>query len=222
VPLSVVESAAAESLSLSAAVSLDPASEALLLASPRRSRMAAMSSLLRIPEAPLTPASLASARSSGSTIEDSEPEALADGASVAGPASVVGAGSVAGVESAAGAPIGTSATAGDENSEVTLLGSSTESELLPAVTRSVSVNGFPFLPPLNTSSEGFFALSQLADCEAATADFATVMAGIRGDKANRHPREELVFVLVSAQEKPMRLLDESEDSPLPGRKQETH
>ena len=218
-PLSVV---------VSAAVSLDPASVELLLPSPRRSRMAAMSSLLRIPEAPLTPASLASARSSGSTIEDSEPEALADGASgagvesVAAPASVVGAASVAGVESAAGAPIGTSATAGDENSEVTLLGSSTESALLPDVTRSVSVNGFPFLPPLNTSSEGFFALSQLADCEAATADFATVMAGIRGDKANRHPREELVCVLVSAQEKPMRLLDESEDSPLPGRKQETH
>jgi hypothetical protein len=50
----------------------------------------------------------------------------------------------------------------------------------------------------------------------------TVMAGIRGDKANRHPREELVVVLVSAQEKTMRLLDDSEDNPLRCRKQETH
>ena len=50
------------------------ASEELLLGSPRRSRMAAMSSLLRIPEAPLTPTSLASARSSGSTMVDREPD----------------------------------------------------------------------------------------------------------------------------------------------------
>jgi hypothetical protein len=50
---------------------------------------------------------------------------------------------------------------------------------------------------------------------------ATVMAGIRGDVANRHPREELVVVLVSAQVKTMRLLDVSENNPHPGRKQET-
>ena len=62
----------------------------------------------------------------------------------------------------------------------------------------------------------------MADCEAATAGFATVMAGIRGDMAIRHPREELVFVLVSAQVKTMRLLDESENNPLWCRKQETH
>jgi hypothetical protein len=61
----------------------------------------------------------------------------------------------------------------------------------------------------------------MADCEAATVDSATVMAGIRGDMANRHPREELVVVLVSAQAKTMRLLDDSEDSPLRCRKQET-
>jgi hypothetical protein len=42
----------------------------------------------------------------------------------------------------------------------------------------------------------------MADCEAATVESATVMAGIRGDMANRHPREELVVVLVSAQAKP--------------------
>jgi hypothetical protein len=47
------------------------------------------------------------------------------------------------------------------------------------------------------------------------------MAGIRGDLANRHPREELVVVLVSAQAKTMRLLDDSEDNPLRFWKQET-
>jgi hypothetical protein len=62
----------------------------------------------------------------------------------------------------------------------------------------------------------------MADCEAATAALATVMAGIRGDMANRHPREELVVVLVSAQAKTMRLLDDSEDNPLRFWKQETH
>jgi hypothetical protein len=61
----------------------------------------------------------------------------------------------------------------------------------------------------------------MADCEAATVAPATVIAGIRGGKANRHPREELVCVLVSAQVKTMRLLDESENNPHWCRKQET-
>ena len=39
--------------------------------------------------------------------------------------------------------------------------------------------------------------------------------------ANRHPREELVVVLVSAQLERLRLLDGTEDNPLLGRKQET-
>jgi hypothetical protein len=69
---------------------------------------------------------------------------------------------------------------------------------------------------------GFVALSHVTDCEAATVESATVMAGIRGDMANRHPREELVVVLVSAQAKTMRLLDDCENNPLRGRKQETH
>jgi len=40
----------------------------------------------------------------------------------------------------------------------------------------------------------------MADCEAATVAPATVIAGIRGGKANRHPREELVCPGVSAGE----------------------
>jgi hypothetical protein len=48
-----------------------------------------------------------------------------------------------------------------------------------------------------------------------------VIAGIRRDTANRHPREELVIVLVSAQAQTLRLLDESEDSPHLGGKQES-
>jgi hypothetical protein len=48
-----------------------------------------------------------------------------------------------------------------------------------------------------------------------------VIAGIRRYMANRHPQEELVVVLVSAQAKTLRLLDESEDIPLPRRKQES-
>jgi hypothetical protein len=50
----------------------------------------------------------------------------------------------------------------------------------------------------------------MADCE-----------GIRRYAANRHPQEELVVVLVSAQAQTLRLLDESEDNPLPSWKQET-
>jgi hypothetical protein len=54
-----------------------------------------------------------------------------------------------------------------------------------------------------------------------TDDSATVIAGIRGKMAKRHPREELVVVLLSAQVKTLRLLDGTEDSPLLARKQET-
>jgi hypothetical protein len=39
--------------------------------------------------------------------------------------------------------------------------------------------------------------------------------------ANRHPQEELVVVLVSAQAETLRLLDESENNPLSCRKQES-
>ena len=49
------------------------ASEVLSSIPPRLSRIAAMSSPLRIPEAPLTPTELARARSSGSTMLDSDP-----------------------------------------------------------------------------------------------------------------------------------------------------
>jgi hypothetical protein len=47
------------------------------------------------------------------------------------------------------------------------------------------------------------------------------MAGIRRYTANRHPQEELVVVLVSAQAETLRLLDDSENSPLLCWKQET-
>jgi hypothetical protein len=47
------------------------------------------------------------------------------------------------------------------------------------------------------------------------------MAGIRGSMANRHPREELVVVLVLAQAEALRLLDKGEDNPVGRRKQET-
>jgi hypothetical protein len=96
--------------------------------------MAAMSSLLRIPDAPLTPTSLASARSSGSTMVDSEPEGVSFGTSAVG------------VGSAAGGAIGTSGVAGDENSEFTVFGNSACSALPPPVTRSVSVTDFLSFP----------------------------------------------------------------------------
>ena len=98
------------------------------------SRMAAMSSLLRMPEAPLTPTALASARSSGSTMVDSEP--------VRGVRRYVG----LGAGSAAGAAIGASAAAEDESSEVTVFGSSLFAVLPPAVMRSVSVTDFLSFP----------------------------------------------------------------------------
>jgi hypothetical protein len=54
--------------------------------------------------------------------------------------------SALGAGSAAGAAVGASAAAGDESSEFTVLGSSVSSELLPAVTRSVSVTDFLSFP----------------------------------------------------------------------------
>ena len=78
-----------------------------------------------------------------------------------------------------------------------------------------------FFPSLILIAQGFIALSRNAECRGPTVANATVIAGVRRDTASRHPREELVVVLVSAQAETLRLLDESEDSPLRSRKQET-
>ena len=48
-----------------------------------------------------------------------------------------------------------------------------------------------------------------------------MITGIRRYAANRHPQEELVIVLVSAQAETLRLLDDSEDNPHRSWKQET-
>ena len=76
--------------------------------SPRLSRIAAMSSLLRIPEAPLTPTELASARSSGSTMLDSDPveASVVTSALRAGSASALGAGSESALAAAFGSGVG--------------------------------------------------------------------------------------------------------------------
>jgi hypothetical protein len=47
-----------------------------------------------------------------------------------------------------------------------------------------------------------------------------VIAEVRGATASRHPREDLVVVLVSAQMQKLRLLDGTEDNPLLCGKQE--
>jgi hypothetical protein len=109
------------------------------LDSPRRSRMAATSSLLRIADAPSTPISLASARSSGRTMLERDAGRAPDAASAGGAVSAVD------------VPFVPSASARSwevEISELTVwdCGSSTFSPLPPAVMRSVSVTDFLSIP----------------------------------------------------------------------------
>ena len=101
--------------------------------SPRRSRMAAISSLLRIPEAPSTPISLARARSSGRTKLVREPRPSLE----AFPPELWAAGT-SGAFFAAGA-LG---SAGALASGVKAFGSSPVSALPPDEMRSVSVTDF--------------------------------------------------------------------------------
>jgi hypothetical protein len=108
-------------------------------------------------------------------------------------------------------------------SAVTVVGNAPLSVLSPAVMRSVSVTDF--LSSLaDRVTRGFSALSQSAERGGHTIATATVIAGFRRNgKPSVHKFEHLKkrVVLVSAQLKTLRLLDESENNPHPGRKQET-
>jgi hypothetical protein len=122
------------------------------LESPRRSRMAATSSLLRMPDAPSTPISLASARSSGSTMVDSDARRSPDATGAVGAVSAVDVPFVASAPEFSGAV---------EMFEVTdwVSGSSAFSLLPPAVKRSVSVTDFLSDPPLVKPTRGSGAFS---------------------------------------------------------------
>ena len=150
------------------------------LDSPRCSRMAAISSLLRMPEAPLTPTCPAERPQVGQHHggqRRSRPVTRGH---------VGRRGGLRGAAASTGAPAAAAVW-----SEFTGFGSC---DVLAAAASRDEVrisHGFPFFPSLIESREGSVHSADPLNANGPTVASATVIAGFAGMTANRHPREEL-------------------------------